>query len=163
MRFGVLHAGTVTNVREAVAWLGYTYMFVRMQRNPLAYGVAWDEVAADPRLDSRRRALVTDAARELERSKMARFDERSGNLYITELVRPSRKVSCPSEAPGIHCREWQSFMPRPGHRDTVHTVKPKNPHTHVFPSHMVVTVYSACCSVPQCSIVMQPAGERPGF
>lgn len=71
--------------------MGYTYMFVRMQRNPLAYGVAWDEVAADPRLDARRRALITDAARELERSKMARFDERSGNLYITELVRLPRQ------------------------------------------------------------------------
>ena len=29
----------------------------------------------------------TDAARELERSKMARFDERSGNLYVTEMGR----------------------------------------------------------------------------
>ena len=28
-----------------------------------------------------------DAARELERSKMARFDERSGNLYVTDLGR----------------------------------------------------------------------------
>lgn len=34
-----------------------------------------------------RRALITDAARELERSKMARFDERSGQLYVTELGR----------------------------------------------------------------------------
>jgi hypothetical protein len=31
----------------------------------------------------RRRKLITDAARELERSKMARFDEKSGNLYVT--------------------------------------------------------------------------------
>ena len=31
----------------------------------------------------RRRKLITEAARELERSKMARFDERSGNLYVT--------------------------------------------------------------------------------
>ena len=30
---------------------------------------------------------MTDAARELERSKMARFDEKSGNLYVTELGR----------------------------------------------------------------------------
>jgi hypothetical protein len=73
-------------VKEAAAWLGYTYLFVRMQKNPLAYGVGWEEVAADPRLEARRRALIIDAARELERCKMARFDERSGHLYITELV-----------------------------------------------------------------------------
>ena len=34
-----------------------------------------------------RKSLVTDAARQLESSKMARFDERSGNLYVTELGR----------------------------------------------------------------------------
>ena len=79
--------GTVTNVKEAVAWLGYTYLHVRMTKNPLAYGVPWEEVAADPELLSRRRALVTDAARELERSRMARFDERSGNMYVTDLGR----------------------------------------------------------------------------
>jgi hypothetical protein len=31
-------AGTVTSVKEAVAWLGYTYLHVRMQKNPMAYG-----------------------------------------------------------------------------------------------------------------------------
>lgn len=36
--------GTVTNVREACAWLGYTYLFIRMRTNPLAYGVGWEEV-----------------------------------------------------------------------------------------------------------------------
>lgn len=30
---------------------------------------------------------MSDAARELEKSKMARFDEKSGNLYVTELGR----------------------------------------------------------------------------
>lgn len=82
-----MDAGTVTNVKEAVAWLGYTYLFVRMRRNPLAYGVAWEEVAADPELVGRRQTLIRDAARELERCKMARFDERSGNLYVTDLGR----------------------------------------------------------------------------
>ena len=46
--------GTVTNVREAVTWLGYTYLYVRMTRNPLAYGVSWDELATDPSLERHR-------------------------------------------------------------------------------------------------------------
>lgn len=37
--------GTVTNVKEACAWLGYTYLFIRMKMNPLAYGIGWDEVS----------------------------------------------------------------------------------------------------------------------
>lgn len=36
--------GTVTNVKEACAWLRYTYLAVRMRLNPLAYGIGWDEV-----------------------------------------------------------------------------------------------------------------------
>jgi hypothetical protein len=48
------YAGTVTNVKEAIAWMSYTYMFVRMTRNPLAYGIAWSDLAVDPRLDAKR-------------------------------------------------------------------------------------------------------------
>ncbi|CAI7794743.1 unnamed protein product [Closterium sp. NIES-54] len=126
--------GTVTNVKEASAWLGYTYLFVRMQANPLAYGMTWQDVSAgviwgcagsrvsawlgytylfvrmqanplaygmmwqdvsltweavamDPGLVARRQALITEAARSLDRAKMMRFDERSGQLYVTELGR----------------------------------------------------------------------------
>lgn len=31
--------GTVTNVSEGAEWLGYTYLFVRMRKNPLVYGM----------------------------------------------------------------------------------------------------------------------------
>ena len=30
--------GTVANVRDGVQWLGYTYLFVRMKKNPFLYG-----------------------------------------------------------------------------------------------------------------------------
>jgi replicative superfamily II helicase len=39
--------GTVTNVREAVAWLSYTYLNTRIRRNPLAYGLTYP-VGAEP-------------------------------------------------------------------------------------------------------------------
>lgn len=42
---------------------------------------------ADPSLSSKQRALITDAARALDKSKMMRFDEKSGNFYCTELGR----------------------------------------------------------------------------
>ncbi|GLT59223.1 hypothetical protein SLA2020_320560 [Shorea laevis] len=78
---------TVTNVKEACAWLGYTYLSIRMRLNPLAYGIGWDEIIADPSLSLKQRALVTDAARALDKAKMMRFDEKSGNFYCTELGR----------------------------------------------------------------------------
>ncbi len=30
--------GTVANVQDGIQWLGYTYLFVRMRKNPLQYG-----------------------------------------------------------------------------------------------------------------------------
>lgn len=33
--------GTVTNVDEAVEWLSYTYLYIRMRVNPLAYGIPY--------------------------------------------------------------------------------------------------------------------------
>ena len=45
------------------------------------------DLALDPTLESHKRALVVDAAQQLKASQMAVFDERSGNLFVTELGR----------------------------------------------------------------------------
>ena len=79
--------GTVANVREACTWLSYTYMHARACKNPLAYGLTWEQLQHDPALEGYRRKIVVAAARALEASKMCRFDERTGNLYITDLGR----------------------------------------------------------------------------
>ncbi|KAL6645584.1 hypothetical protein ACP70R_017192 [Stipagrostis hirtigluma subsp. patula] len=79
--------GTVTNVKEACAWLGYTYLFIRMRTNPLVYGIAWEEVIGDPSMGSKQRAFIIDAARALDKAKMMRYDEKSGNFYCAELGR----------------------------------------------------------------------------
>eukprot|EP00189_Rhodosorus_marinus_P000412 CAMPEP_0113954824 /NCGR_PEP_ID=MMETSP0011_2-20120614/863_1 /TAXON_ID=101924 /ORGANISM="Rhodosorus marinus" /LENGTH=2024 /DNA_ID=CAMNT_0000964187 /DNA_START=187 /DNA_END=6261 /DNA_ORIENTATION=- /assembly_acc=CAM_ASM_000156 len=79
--------GTVSSVAEAVQWLGYTYMAVRMKRNPLHYGCRWDEVVTDPELVQARRTLILEAARALNSARMIRFDEKSEELAPTELGR----------------------------------------------------------------------------
>ena len=78
---------TVTNIEEAASWLTYTYLYVRMLRNPIAYGINADEHADDPRLRKRCRELVTDAAKLLDSNQMVRFDPASGNLGTTEIGR----------------------------------------------------------------------------
>jgi hypothetical protein len=42
---------------------------------------------ADPALTAYSRDLITNAAKQLHAAKMAVFDERSGNLFVTELGR----------------------------------------------------------------------------
>jgi antiviral helicase SLH1 len=51
--------GTVTSVPEAITWLGYSYLIVRMRKNPLAYGIDWAEIRDDPMLVQRRRELIS--------------------------------------------------------------------------------------------------------
>lgn len=79
--------GTVTSISEAVEWLGYTYLAVRIARNPLHYGVRWEEVLRDPGLVEVRRKMITDAAKVLDNARMIRFDERLGELAPTEVGR----------------------------------------------------------------------------
>ncbi len=79
--------GTVTSVPEAVQWLGYSYLFVRMQRKPLAYGIDWAEHRDDPRLVQRRRKLVIDAARVLQKSQMILFNETTEELRAKDVGR----------------------------------------------------------------------------
>ena len=33
--------GTVSSINDAVQWLGYTYLFVRIKKNPIAYGATF--------------------------------------------------------------------------------------------------------------------------
>jgi activating signal cointegrator complex subunit 3 len=78
-------AGTASNIREAVEWLKYTYLYVRMLRNPLIYGISHDQKEDDPLLTGRCQELVKTAAKRLDELHMLRFDDKSGNLARTEL------------------------------------------------------------------------------
>ncbi|KAI9189074.1 putative steryl acetyl hydrolase mug81 [Blastocladiella emersonii ATCC 22665] len=76
--------GTVANVDEAVQWLGYTYMYVRMRKNPVRYGITADD---DPALIDRRRKLVEEAARVLLVNNMIVYDANTGALASKEIGR----------------------------------------------------------------------------
>ncbi len=79
--------GTVTNIREAAEWLMYTYLHVRMTKNPIAYGINQAESESDPMLRGRSLELVKEAAKLLDKYMMLRFDPSSGNLAVTDLGR----------------------------------------------------------------------------
>lgn len=87
--------GTVQNVQDGIAWLSYTYLFTRMRRNPMAYGMSHDEVVDDPHLGSKRLALITGAAKRLLLCKMLDFDEATGKMTITDLGRIAARYYIP--------------------------------------------------------------------
>lgn len=79
--------GTVANMQEAVKWLSYTYLFVRMRKNPLVYGMNWNATHDDPNLGQRRHEILQIAAKKLHKSQMIIYDERTGLLVSKDLGR----------------------------------------------------------------------------
>uniref|UniRef100_A0A665VDJ5 Activating signal cointegrator 1 complex subunit 3 n=1 Tax=Echeneis naucrates TaxID=173247 RepID=A0A665VDJ5_ECHNA len=79
--------GNVQNVKDAVNWLGYTYLYVRMLRNPTLYGVSHDDRSSDPLLERRRMDLVHTAANVLDKNSLIKYDKRSGSFQVTDLGR----------------------------------------------------------------------------
>ena len=75
--------GTISNVNEAVEWLSYTYLFVRMRVYPQMYGINYQDVEDDPYLECRRRELIHCAAKALDKARMVRYNERTGDLNVT--------------------------------------------------------------------------------
>ncbi|EFX00969.1 pre-mRNA splicing factor [Grosmannia clavigera kw1407] len=78
--------GNVRSRDEAVEWLGYTYLFVRMLRAPGLYQVG-AEYEADEALEQKRVDLAHAAAVVLRRAGLVRYDEKTGRLQATELGR----------------------------------------------------------------------------
>ncbi|KAI9447836.1 Sec63-domain-containing protein [Lactarius indigo] len=102
--------GTVTTVHDAVRWLGYTYLFVRMQKTPTLYGVSYDDVKYDRTLDRKRHELVRAAARSLVEAKMINFDEDSSSFTINDLGRLAAKYYIHHKSIEIFNRELRTRM-----------------------------------------------------
>ncbi|RMX47508.1 hypothetical protein pdam_00002126 [Pocillopora damicornis] len=89
--------GTVQNAKEAVHWLGYTYLYIRMLRNPSLYGISHDEIEKDPLLEQRRADLIHSAASQLDKNNLVKYDKKSGNFQVTELGRIASHYYCTQE------------------------------------------------------------------
>lgn len=63
-------------------WLGYTYLYVRMLRNPTLYGVSHDDRSSDPLLERRRMDLVHTAASVLDKNSLIKYDKRTGSFQV---------------------------------------------------------------------------------
>jgi pre-mRNA-splicing helicase BRR2 len=79
--------GSISSVKEAASWLGYTYLYVRMLKNPSLYGVTEEEVERDPTLLQRRLDLAHTAASILDKHNLCKYDRKSTNFQVTTLGR----------------------------------------------------------------------------
>lgn len=94
--------GSVQSVKDAVEWLGYTYLYVCMLRNPGLYGVSAEQLERDPYLEQRRADLVHTVATELAKSGVLRYDRKSGLLQSTDLGRIASHYYIPHQSIAIY-------------------------------------------------------------
>ncbi|KAF7363545.1 U5 small nuclear ribonucleoprotein helicase [Mycena sanguinolenta] len=79
--------GTIRNRDEAVQWLGYTYLYVRMLKSPGLYGVGVDYQEDDTGLIQKRADIAHSAAVLLEKCQLLKYERASGRFQSTELGR----------------------------------------------------------------------------
>ncbi|XP_070541263.1 U5 small nuclear ribonucleoprotein 200 kDa helicase-like [Ptychodera flava] len=89
--------GNIQTVRDAVNWLGYTYLYIRMMRNPNLYGVPPDFRETDAYMEQRRIDLIHTAASLLDKNNLLKYDRKTGNLQVTELGRIASHYYCTNE------------------------------------------------------------------
>lgn len=59
--------GTIQNMKDAVTWLGYSYLYIRMLRQPTLYGISHDHLKQDQLLEQHRADLIHTAATQLDK------------------------------------------------------------------------------------------------
>ncbi|XP_018561947.1 activating signal cointegrator 1 complex subunit 3 isoform X3 [Anoplophora glabripennis] len=79
--------GTVSNAREAMEWLANTFLFVRIKKNPLVYGLTFNEIWDTKQFNQFLQLQLDTAAKTLESSQMIRFDTTLGELRPTNFGR----------------------------------------------------------------------------
>lgn len=79
--------GNIRDRKEAVEWMGYTYLYIRMLRNGSLYGVTYEDAEDDPYLVQKRIDFVHSAANVLDRCNLIKYDRKTGRFQGTELGR----------------------------------------------------------------------------
>lgn len=102
--------GTVQTIEEAMDWLSYTFLYVRMLQNPTLYSISEEALQNDPTLEIRRRDLVHTAASMLEKNHLLRYDRKTGALQPTPLGRVSSQYYISHSSMGVYTRNMRPNM-----------------------------------------------------
>ncbi|GBE61423.1 DEAD-box helicase [Babesia ovata] len=80
--------GTVLSDSDAVMWLRYTFLYVRMRKNALVYGLKSNK---EEEVLLHMHKMVREAAANLDKSKLIRYHASSGEFASTDLGRIASK------------------------------------------------------------------------
>jgi pre-mRNA-splicing helicase BRR2 len=102
--------GTVSNIKDGVNWLAYTYLYVRMLRSPELYGLTQDDIKDDPLLVQRRTDLVHTASVLLDRAGLIKYDKRSGVMQSTPIGKIASHYYIKYESMGVYNQNLKPTM-----------------------------------------------------
>ena len=80
-------SGSVSNIDDAIIWLSYTYLDVRLSRNPFHYGVSRKQISDAGGMHEVKTRFIRDAALQLDRARMIRFNEMNKSLSPCDMGR----------------------------------------------------------------------------
>ena len=100
----------VSSIQEGVHWLSYTYLFIRMLRNPSLYNISPETIEKDHLLEQHRSSLIHTAALQLEKNNLIRYEKKSGTLFPTEYGRIASYFYLTNETAAIYNKMLKSNL-----------------------------------------------------
>ena len=94
--------GTVNSREDAAHWIGYTYLYVRMLRNPGLYSVSIEESERDEKLLQRRVDLAHAALTVLEKNGLVKYDRQTGAVHGTVIGRVASHFYLRNESMAVY-------------------------------------------------------------
>ena len=79
--------GSVGSIQDAIVWLSYTYLDVRLMKNPFHYGVNRTDLTKPGGIREVKAQFIKNAATQLDRAKMIRYREKTESLAPCDLGR----------------------------------------------------------------------------
>ena len=102
--FALLVVYMISALTVGISPPGYTYLYIRMLRNPTLYGISHDQARDDPLLQQRRKDLSHTAACALDRNNLVKYDRKTGHLQVRTDI-----CSNPKTAVTHTVFEWKVF------------------------------------------------------
>ncbi len=69
-------------MKDAVNWLAYSYLYIRMMRAPPVYNISDTDHNEDPLLLKRRSDLIHSAATLLDKHNLIKYDKKTGQFTV---------------------------------------------------------------------------------
>lgn len=102
--------GSITSLVEGSSWLGYTYLYVRMLRNPTLYGISVDEKESDELLERRRLELMHACFAILHDAGLVRYSRRTGQVEGTDLGRVATDFYVSHETMSVYAQHLKADL-----------------------------------------------------